>query len=196
MNNDFFNKKVLLVIGLLIFCFFGSYFITDRLTNAKYKDDGEATQVNQTYNSTKTIDLNVKIVLKEDDKVVKEEKVDQFATENSIDTDISESFLINYFTAQGYTLESLQDDQIVFVKEGQVITLEPNKYYIGEKDGYFAIYKTDSNGRAFIEEAKDVYSDKRLVDTIPDNDQQEIKTFKYYYDTKEEAKERVSSYIS
>ena len=71
-----------------------------------------------------------------------------------------------------------------------------NKYYLGEKDGYFAIYKSDENGKVFIEDESDVYRSSKMVNTIPKDDQEAIKSFKFGYDTKDEAKEILSGYIS
>ena len=74
--------------------------------------------------------------------------------------------------------------------------LQPNKYYLGEKDGYFAIYKTDDSGNLTIEESEDVYTNNRPISFLHGDDLEAIKNFKYSYDTKEEAIEKLSAFIS
>ena len=47
-----------------------------------------------------------------------------------------------------------------------------------------------------IEDESDIYRSSGMVNTIPENDQEDIKNFKLGYDTKNEAKEILSGYIS
>ena len=51
------------------------------------------------------------------------------------------NFLVNFYEANGYNLESLEDSKLVFVKDGTTSVLLPNKYYLGEKDGYLQYTK-------------------------------------------------------
>ena len=93
-------------------------------------------------------------------------------------------------------LEELQDEKVVFSKDGTTNVLQPNKYYIGEKDGYFAIYKTDSEGNLTIENEDDVYRDSRSINFLQGEDLEDIKNLKHCYDTKDEAIEKLTAYIS
>ena len=72
--------------------------------------------------------------------------------------------------------------------------LEKNKYYIGEKDGYIAIFKTGEDGRAFIEKPEDVSTKK--IEDLPEVDRNKIKNFEKKYDTREECEENITNYIS
>ena len=136
----------------------------------------------------------MKIILKVDGIVETSETLKEFKLDNNIDN-VNEQFLIDYYASKGYSVESLSEKKVVLNKDEEVI-LEPNKYYLGEKDGYFAIYKSDENGKVFIEDESDVYRSSKMVNTIPKNDQEAIKSFKFGYDTKDEAKEILSGYIS
>ncbi|MEN8076426.1 hypothetical protein ABFP60_05640 [Clostridioides difficile] len=209
MNNEFnnknlnnekkYNKKLsvlsAVIVLALVASFFGSYFITDRLTNPKYaEENNEADKT--VYNNTKALDDDMMLVLMNEGVVEREQSISEFKKENSISTDINQQFIVNFFEANGYNLESLEDEKVVFVKDGTTSVLKPNKYYIGEKDGYFAIYKTDDKGNLSIESDDDVYKNSRTVSFLKGQDLEEIKNFKHCYDTKEEAIEKLTAYIS
>lgn len=189
------RNKVTLFIAFLILCFIATYFIVDNLNDNNSSNIGESTSKTTLYNNTKSLDDEMTIVLKVDGVVENSETLKEFKTANDIEN-VNEQFLVDYYTSKGYTVESLSDKRAVLNKEEETTILEPNKYYLGEKDGYFAIYKTDENGKAFIEDDSDIYTNSRMVNTIPTIDQQEIKSFKLQYDTKDEVKEILSGYIS
>ena len=138
---------------------------------------------------------DMKIILKVDGVVEKSETLKDFKLDNEIDS-VNEQFLVDYYASKGYSVESLSEKKVVLNKDEEEVTVEPNKYYLGEKDGYFAIYKTDENGRAFIEAENDVFRDYKKVNTIPVSAEEEIKSFKHYYDSKEEALERLAGYMN
>ena len=145
---------------------------------------------------TKILSDDMMVVLMNEGVVEKEQSILEFKKENSIVSDINQQFVVNFYEANGYNLESLEDDKVVFVKEGTTSVLQPNKYYLGEKDGYFAIYKTDDSGNLTIEESEDVYTNNRPISFLHGDDLEAIKNFKYSYDTKEEAIEKLSAFIS
>lgn len=187
------RNKVTLFIVLLIVCFFSTYFIVDRLTNSKNKDVNDNQSKTTVYN-TNSLSDDMKIILKVDGIVETSETLKEFKLDNNIDN-VNEQFLVDYYASKGYSVESLSEKKVVLNKDEEVI-LEPNKYYLGEKDGYFAIYKSDENGKVFIEDESDIYRSSKMVNTIPKDDQEAIKSFKFGYDTKDEAKEILSGYIS
>ena len=188
--------KAGIILFLIIVVFCSSYIITDRLTNPEYKKSAASKMENTVYNNTKALDDDTKIVLKIDGKVEREEDLEKFKDERDITSDITQQFLVEYFKNEGYSLENLTNDKLVLSRSTGNDTLEPNKYYLGEKNGYFAIYKTDENGKAFIENENDIYTNSIKVDNLPASDQSNIKGFKYGYDSKDEAKEMLSGYIS
>ena len=166
------------------------------MTNPEYKNKTANKIENTVYNNTKALDDDTKIILKSDGKVESEEDLEKFKDERDITSDVTQQFLVEYFKNEGYTLENLTNDKLVLSRSTDSEELEPNKYYLGEKDGYFAIYKTDENGKAFIENEDDIYKNSIKVDNLPASDQSNIKGFKYGYDSKDEAKEMLSGYIS
>lgn len=204
MNNNFQNekskkdkmKKIYFGVGVVFLmgmCFSLSYLITDWITNPKYDAFIEDRTV---YNSTDVLEDTTTIALISGDNIDKEQSLKEFKEENNIQVDVNQQFLIDFLDDSGYKLEALDNNKIVFKKENSENILVANKYYLGEKDGYFAIYKTDENGRAFIEEENDVFRDYKKVNTIPVSAEEEIKSFKHYYDSKEEALERLAGYMN
>ena len=198
-ENKYTNKKLAIISGMIVFAlvisFFGSYFITNRLTNPKYAKN--TTEEDKTvYNNTKALDDDMILILMNEGVIEKEQSILEFKKENFISSDISQQFIVNFFEANGYNLEELQDEKVVFNKDGTTNVLQPNKYYIGEKDGYFAIYKTDSEGNLTIENEDDVYRNSRPISFLKGEDLDEIKKMKNYYDTKDEAIEKLTAYIS
>ncbi|MBX9137454.1 MULTISPECIES: hypothetical protein [unclassified Clostridium] len=200
-NNEdkYINKKLAIISGIIVFaivgCFFATYFITDRLTNPKYVNNN-AEEEKTVYNNTKALDDNMILILMNEGIVEKEQSISEFKKENFITSEISQQFIVNFFEANGYNLEELQDEKVVFNKDGTTNVLQPNKYYIGEKDGYFAIYKTDADGKLTIENEDDVYRNSRPISFLKGEDLDEIKKMKNYYDTKDEAIEKLTAYIS
>ena len=198
-ENKYTNKKLAIISGVivtaLVISFFGSYFITNRLTNPKYTKNttGEEKTV---YNNTKALDDDMILVLMNQGVIEKEQSILEFKKENSIESEISQQFIVNFFEASGYNLEELKDEKVVFSKDGTTNVLQPNKYYIGEKDGYFAIYKTDSEGNLTIENEDDIYRNSRSIDFLQGEDLEAIKNLKHCYDTKDEAIEKLTAYIS
>lgn len=200
-NNEdkYINKKLAIISGIIVFaivgCFFATYFITDRLTNPKYVNNNDEEE-KTVYNNTKALDDNMILILMNEGIVEKEQSISEFKKENFITSEISQQFIVNFFEANGYNLEELQDEKVVFNKDGTTNVLQPNKYYIGEKDGYFAIYKTDADGKLTIENEDDVYRNSRPISFLKGEDLDEIKKMKNYYDTKDEAIEKLTAYIS
>ena len=90
------------------------------------------------------------------------------------------------------SVSSTDDYQMIF--ERAAGTLEPNKYYIGDKDGYIAIYKSDVNGIPVIENEDDIT--QREVSLLMEIDQNMIRNYEMVFDTKEECEEALSNFIS
>jgi hypothetical protein len=203
MNGNFQNKnnkgrfkKVYLIVGVVVLlgmCFSISYLITDWITNPK---DNTSIEEKTVYNSTDLLDDTVKISIINENNIDKEQTIKEFKEENNIEVGVNQQFVIDFLEDSGYTLETINNNKITFKKENKDNMFIANKYYLGEKDGYFAIYKTDDTGKLYIESESDVFTDYKKVNTIPIAAEEEIKTFKHYYDTKEEALERLAGYMN
>lgn len=104
---------------------------------------------------------------------------------------IEEEELIKILSSKGYEKTKKGENSLSFSKSlGS--GLKPNKYYIGDKDGYISIFKTDENGKAFIEKEEDISFLR--TDNFPDPDIERITTFAREFDTREECEEVLDSY--
>ena len=66
------------------------------------------------------------VVLMNQGVVEKEQSISEFKKENSISSEINQQFIVNFFEANGYNLEELQDERVVFSKDGTTNVLQPN----------------------------------------------------------------------
>ena len=100
--------------------------------------------------------------------------------------------LISAVEKDGYELVSSTSGEIIFLNDMGI--LEAGKYYIGEKDGYIAMFKAGEDGRPFIEKPEDVSTKK--IEDLPEVDRSKISNFEKKYDTREECEENITNYIS
>ena len=192
------HKKATYIFSALIMAsllFVVSYCVVGVIFNTISKNDTTIKEEIEkpVYNNTKALSNNIKIFLMNDSVIEKEITIGDFKKENNIDTDVSEAFIINYYKENGYDMDSFTDTEAVFIKLNEEVVLEPNKYYIGEEDGYFAIFKSNDKGVLSLER-----KDSCPVTILSNHPQdlEEIKSFKYSFDTKEEAEMQISQYTS
>ena len=86
-ENKYTNKKLAIISGMIVFAlvisFFGSYFITNRLTNPKYAKN--TTEEDKTvYNNTKALDDDMILILMNEGVIEKEQSILEFKKENFI----------------------------------------------------------------------------------------------------------------
>lgn len=194
-NNIKNNKKVknLIFILLGIFIFSSSYMIS------------------YFYNNKKIQQTNMKITEKKDG-VVLAENMDVIFTRRTLDDHVVVDYkttigdmvkneeikgenideLISFVEKDGYELVSSNSNEIIFLNDMGI--LEAGKYYIGEKDGYIAMFKAGEDGRPIIENPEDVSTKK--IDDLPEVDREKISNFEKKYDTREECEEEITNYIS
>ena len=186
---------VLSALVLISVVFTSTYFITNMILNVSSNKNDELNNLEDkaVYNSTKALSNNYKILLMNEEVVVQELNIDDFKNENDLAIDVSESYVVNYYKENGYEVDSIDDEKIVFKKKNEDIVLKPNKYYVGEKDGYFAIFKSNDKGVLSLEKKDECPIS--ILNNHP-QDLEEIKTFKYSFDTFEEAAMQISQYTS
>ncbi|MBV7275315.1 hypothetical protein JMF89_01200 [Clostridiaceae bacterium UIB06] len=118
--------------------------------------------------------------------VEKEESVGSLAGKKKDDVEA-------IYKNDGYEVQSINSSQVVLMKK--VDSYAPNKYVLGIKDGYVAIYKTDKDGNMFIENEKRDITDIK-IDKLKQADIQLLnKGDKYFQcDTREDAEARLEDY--
>ena len=186
--------KIITFVVFLAICFSIIYITVDTVTGVKFtaEDDDIAKVV---YSNTNNVADGTLIFLYNNGIIEKQQTLSEFKIENEIGIDISEQFLVNFFKAKGYELKNLKSDEIMFEKELEERVYEPNKYYLGIKDEYFAIYKADDKGELLLEEVLTDYKNIHVLDSRPEI-LEEVKKANKYYETKEELYDIVTAYTT
>lgn len=189
------NKKymILFMAATLVIIFSLSYYLTDRYISSK-KIKGNAVTASETYKA-RNINDSTKIYLFSGENKEKELTIAELKKELNIEGDLTQGELAKLLKNKGYILEVESNGEMKYRKDISN-SIKPNKYYIGEKDGYLAIYKTNNDGTLIIENNGDVYSSSKKVNTLRESDRNKIKDFEFQFDTKEDAEESLSEFLS
>lgn len=189
------NKKRMFVVMtvLLAIIFSLTYYFCDKYITKPIVEKENATVVNN--DSSNDLSDETKVCLYSGDVKEDELSLGDLKKQLNIGDDLTETELSKALKVKGYVLVLTSEKELTFKRDPSQ-TVKPNKYYIGEKDGYLAIYKTDENGTLLIENSDDVYNDRKTIDSLTPADITKIKNFKYEYDTKEEAEENLSEFLS
>ncbi len=189
-------SKKKLFIGMtmiLVLIFFITYYLSDKyITNKNFKNNAvEASDINK----NNQLSDNTKIYLFSGEKKEKELTIAELKKQLNIDGNLTKVELSKALSEKGYVLELNADGEMTYKKDSSK-AVKPNKYYIGEKDGFLAIYKTDKDGILLIENNEDVYSNNKKVDNLREIDKNKIRNFEFEYDSKDEAEENLSEFLS
>lgn len=80
----------------------------------------------------------------------------------------------NLYEDEGYVLESISSNKIIYVNEVQGYKYDKNKYFLGINNGYLVIYHTDGNGNINVEDKdKNIKNAKKIID-LPKEFQEEL----------------------
>lgn len=174
------NKKKFITISafLIVGLFFSTYYIVNKKIeqrDLKYLN----TLVEET-NASKANEIlknDLKVSFYTENTKDKVTTIKALIDEYKIDKNtVTENELAKAVSKDGYKLSSRSSEGIIFRRDSKD-SLEKNTYYIGEKDGYLAIYKTDDNGNLNIHK---VYSDDISIDNFMEVDANKIKNYKYF----------------
>ncbi|WP_160671338.1 hypothetical protein [Clostridium sp. C8-1-8] len=195
-------KKNLLKISIFILLSSAVFILSYYLTKSYYLADKKTNGNNVLYNSENGyLKDDMKLVLKSKSKdseqfiIDGEYTVKELKKDLGIEQGLKKDDLVNHFKALSYSIESMDDSQII-LSRSFINKLQPNKYYLGEKNDFFAIYKTDSKGVPYIENAsKDIFADKKKVSSLPEQDKKDIVNFKMQFKTRDDAEEAASGYF-
>lgn len=189
------NKKRMFAVMtvLLVIIFSLTYYFCDKYITKPIIDKENATVVND--DSGDNLSDETKVCLYSGDVKEEELSLGDLEKQLNIGDDLNQAELSNALKDKGYVLVLTSEKELTFKRDPSQ-TVKPNKYYIGEKDGYLAIYKTDENGTLLIENSEDIYKNSKTIDSLTPADITKIKNFKYEYDTKEEAEENLSEFLS
>lgn len=188
------RKIILLSAIVLTIIFVISFLVFDNMLTKRNEGN---TDTNETTSNKENDSLkdNVRISLYTGENREKESTLKELKKQLGIDGDITEEELCETLSKNGYELDSNYGNEIIFSRDVES-SIEPNKYYIkADDDGFLAIFKSDNEGNLSIENKDtDIYNKK--ISELPKIDQEQITSLKCKYDSKDDADEFMSQFIS
>lgn len=184
------TKFTIIGIMLLISLFLLTFMATDLYLKGKAEEKDPTTQgVNA---GKQYLTEEAMVILQKNGAMVSEKTLDEAKREYGLNGKITVDELTKKLAEFGYEYEYITDNNDkIYYTAGK--THEANKYYIGESDGYVAIYKANDKGVLSIENPEtDVFKDKGKIETLPKNIQEQVKNSERAFDSKEDALYEVS----
>lgn len=190
------KRKIFIIMTLLLAIIFSlTYYLCDRYITKPIIDKENATVVNNDNSNTDDLSDETRVCLYSGDIKEDELSLGDLKKELNISEDLSVADLSQSLKDKGYVLVLTSDKELTYKRDPSQ-TVKPDKYYIGEKDGYLAVYKTDDNGILQIEKDEDIYRDSKKIDSLTPADISKIKNFEFEYDNKDDAEEKLSEFLS
>ena len=180
------KRKIYLSIVFLgiIILFSGTYYLTSKSIKNRELEKQNSMQVEEVNSSSiakgRTLRDDLIISFYTNEKRDKTTTVKELIKINNLKDGLTEELLTKQAFKDGYELVEKSNDRFIYRRNSQdkvSSDFEKDTYYIGESDGYLAIYKADNNGELKKEK---VYSDEMSIDMFRDTDAEEIKNFKYF----------------
>jgi len=176
LNNNKNNFIILGIIGISILIFLSAYMINYKVIS--FKNDTNFVNRNSYESISKNNTRDLVIVSQNDDG--------EFMEKNRMKLELMD---INKIFTDVYPLGKYEiidfNDKSIVLKEKDENNFNPNMYYIGEKNGYITVFKSDNNGKLFIENEKvDITSKK--VDSLPVSDRNLVLNYQLSSDNRDE----------
>ena len=180
------KRKIYLSIVFLgiIILFSGTYYLTSKSIKNRELEKQNSMQVEEVNSSSiakeRTLRDDLIISFYTNEKRDKTTTVKELIKINNLKDGLTEELLTKQALKDGYELVEKSNDRFIYRRNSQdkvSSDFEKDTYYIGESDGYLAIYKADNNGELKKEK---VYSDEMSIDMFRDTDAEKIKNFKYF----------------
>lgn len=176
LNNNKNNFIILGIIGITIVIFLSAYMITYKVIS--FKNDTNFVNRNSYESISKNNTRDLVIVSQNDDG--------EFMEKNRMKLELMD---INKIFTDVYPLGKYEiidfNDKSIVLKEKDENNFNPNMYYIGEKNGYITVFKSDNNGKLFIENEKVDISSKK-VDSLPVSDRNLVLNYQLSSDNRDE----------
>ncbi|AID44851.1 Hypothetical protein SFBmNL_00943 [Candidatus Arthromitus sp. SFB-mouse-NL] len=176
LNNNKNNFIILGIIGISILIFLSAYMITYKVIS--FKNDTNFVNRNSYESISKNNTRDLVIVSQNDDG--------EFMEKNRMKLELMD---INKIFTDVYPLGKYEiidfNDKSIVLKEKDENNFNPNMYYIGEKNGYITVFKSDNNGKLFIENEKVDISSKK-VDSLPVSDRNLVLNYQLSSDNRDE----------
>ncbi|MBP1889589.1 hypothetical protein J2Z53_001170 [Clostridium moniliforme] len=172
------RKKYFILSIIAIICLFSItyYFVSKDIKSRNLNNSTSNKDINYTNNSGMELRDDLKVSFYTDKNRDKTVTISKLMNEYNIQRNLTEEVLSRAVYKNGYKLVDKSNDTFVY-KRTKEESLNPNTYYIGESDGFLAIYKSDDKKNLSIEK---VYSDDITIDMLRESDINKLKNFKYF----------------
>ncbi|PRR83869.1 hypothetical protein [Clostridium vincentii] len=190
------KKRILIGVIILTIIFVGSFFQFNKYLENKNLEQEEAEQTAITRDKAAVLSEDVLIILFKGETQERVTTLKDIKNELALEGQVSEQNLTKVLEKKGYSLEAVEDTELTY-KRSIEESIEANKYYIKEYEGYFAIYKSDSDGNLLIENpTTDIFKDKKQFSQLPQSDQDMINNLEFKYTDRNETEDKISELIS
>ncbi|MGG7176464.1 hypothetical protein ACQPU1_02645 [Clostridium paraputrificum] len=192
------SKLIIISCIVLLGIFVVSFLATDIYLDKKSKESDETSQSLSAGNDNKKLSLEdkTKISLFKKNSKEKETTLGELKKELGLDGEVTEEVLSTALQKKGYELDGKGDKELSYTREVES-SVEPDKYYIKDYDGYLAIYKSDTNGNLTIENPiTDVFKESKKFEDLPSTDRELINNLERKFDNKEDAEDGIYELIS
>ena len=149
------KRKIYLSILFLgtIILFSGTYYLTSKSIKNRELEKQNSMQAEEVNSSSiakgRTLRDDLIISFYTNEKRDKSTTVSELIKINNLEDGLTEELLTKQALKDGYELVEKSNDRFIYRRNSQEkvsSNFEKNTYYIGESDGYLAIYKYDNNG--------------------------------------------------
>lgn len=190
------NKILYIVSGIfvLVLLFITSYLLINWHHSGKWSLESDPNEEILAINSDQKEIKDDIVIIKDNNGALEKEKVSDFKIKYNIKGALNKKILNEKLTEEGYEYRTEDENKIYYTINNKETKLEENKYYLGEYDGKLAILKGDENGNPKLESKEDLTS--KSVNDLKEQDQKNIRNFTKQYESKEEAEEEITDYIS
>lgn len=190
------RKYVLGAAIIFTFIFSVSFLAFDRYIDNKREEIEEANEQTLAREKEKPLDNSILVVLYKDDIKEQETTLKELKKNLEVNEDLNEEDLSELLSGKGYVLDGVYDKQIIY-RRSVKDSIEPNMYYIGECDGWIAIYTSDDEGNLTINDPQnDIIKEGKKFKNLTENDQTIIKNRELKFASKDEAEEKISELVS
>ena len=188
------KKKLFISMTITLALIFSiTYYLSDKyIANQNAKNN---TVISNDIKKSSRLSDSTKIYLFAGENKEKESTIADLKKELNIDGNLTVADLSKALKDKGYVLELESNGEMTYKRDISK-SVKPNKYYIGEKNGFLAIYKTDNDGTLLIENSEDVYSNNKKVENLRESDKNKIRNFEFEYNSKDDAEESLSEFLS
>lgn len=191
MDKNIKNKKIIVILMVLVAVFSLSYYMGVEKMKINKKTDSNKIQVSNldkfasNKDNDKDLSKDADVIFKikyNKSKDIVVEKVKK-ASEINLKT---KKQLEDKFEKQGYVIDEFTSNKVTLIKRVDKYT--PNKYVLGIKGEFLAVFKTDKEGNMYIENQKTDITNTNIADLKAQDINLLTRGDKYFQrNTKEEA---------